>query len=202
MIKTKVYLFGSFALICASGCILNVIITVQLTFSNTADHYLTMANFHSKRKTFKKVVICTWLFLAIFKSCYLFYQYIKDRQPISDYLMASAFDYLLVRLEIAVVYLGLKTENLTLRFHALNTELELWLPLDQVLKINCKHHKLINEIQETSRVGGSIFFFFFIRCIVTTLIMFYALIFIKSDEVIIKLLVWSCIKHITTYFVS
>jgi len=63
-----------------------------------------MTNFPSKRKTFIEVVICIWLLLAIFKSCFLFCQYIKNRQPISDYLMASAFDYLVVRLEIAVLY--------------------------------------------------------------------------------------------------
>lgn len=198
--KAKKYLSGVFVLVTASNCVMNIIVTTQVTFSRIAHNYDT--NFHSKRKIFLEVAVFVWIFAALFQVFNAFYQYIKFRQSTSNLLMVCAFNYLLLRLEVAVLYLGFRTENLSFRCDALNNKLSLWLPLEDVVKMTTKHHKLLNEIQEISKVGGLTIFVFCLRCVGAILINLYSLIFIKSDEVILTWFLLFRIKYIVTYFVS
>lgn len=196
----KTYLSGVYALIIISNCVMNIIVTTQVTFSDIAHNYAT--NFHSKRKIFLEVAVFVWILAEFFQNLTSFYQNIKYRQPIPRLLMMSSFNYLLLRLEMAVLYLGFRTENLSVRCDTLNNKLNLWLPLDDVVKITKKHHELLNEIQEISKIGGLTIFVFCLRCVGSILINLYSLIFIKSDEKIITWFLWFRCKYIVTYFVS
>lgn len=122
---------------------MNIIVTTQMTFSGIAHSYVP--NFHSKRKIFLEVAV--WIFAELSQIFNIVYQYTKYRQPISNLLMACAFNYLLLRLEIAVLYLGFRTENLSFRYEALYNKLNLWLSLDDVVKMFCIYftdHELLN----------------------------------------------------------
>lgn len=198
--KAKKYLSGVFVLVTASSCIMNIIVTTQVTFSDIAHTCAT--RFHSKRKLFLEVAVFVWIFAELIQIFNIVYQYSKYRQPISNLLMVCAFNYLLLRLEIAVLYLGFRAENLSIRYDALNNKLNLWLSLDDVVKINTKHHELLNEMQEISKVGGLIIFVFCLRCVGAILINLYSLIFIKTNVVIISWFLLFRIKYIATYFVS
>lgn len=199
--KYKTQWGGGFVFISVSSCILNVIVTFRLSFSSKAEDYATI-KLHSKRKLFLEAVIFTWIFFGVYKLCHFTYQYINYHQSIFAILIGYSNDYLLFRLEITVLYLGLRIENLALRFDVLSSDLELWLPLEEVEKINGKLHMLINEIQEMSKIAGQIIFLFCLRCVGAILTNFYSLIFVHSEQLLIKLVVWYSIKQITNYFVS
>lgn len=200
--KSKTYISGVFMLVVLSSCVLNIVITIQLTFSRSAAKYTTtLVNLHSKRKTFLETVVFLWILIDVYKTCHTSYHYLKQGRAISSILILFSFNYLILRIQVAVLYVGLKIENIALRFEVLNRELSLWLPLYRVIKINQQHHKLVNEIQEISRVVGPTTFLFCLRSIGVMLINFYSLIFLQPDEMIIKVLVWFRIKHILMHFV-
>lgn len=199
--RAKKYLSGVFVLVTASSCIMNIIVTAQMTFSGIAHSYYS-PNFHSKRKIFLEVAVFLWIFAELSQIFNKVYQYTKYRQPLSNLLMVCAFNYLLLRLEIAVLYLGFRTENLSFRYDVLNNKLNLWLSLEDVVKINTKHHLLLNEFQKISKIGGSTIFVFGLRCVGATLINLYSLIFIKTNVAIITWFLLFRMKYIATYFVS
>lgn len=184
-----------------SNCILNVAITIRLPFGSKVEDYAAI-KLHSKRKLLLEAVIFAWIFLEIYKLCHLSYKYYKYRQPTFFFVAGYSYSYLLFRLELTVLYLGLRIEHLALRFDALNSKLNLWLPLEEVVKINRRHHILINEIQELSRIVGPIFFLFCLRSVGAILTNFHSLLFISSDELLVKWMALYSVKQIATYFVS
>lgn len=198
--KYKLLWGRGFVTIGVGNCVLNVFITIHLSFGSKVEDYAAI-KLHSKRKLFLEAIIFAWIFLDVYKLCHLSYQYYKYHETIFSFLEGYSYDYLLFRLEITVLYLGLRIERLVLRFDALISEMGLWLPLEEVVKINRRHHTLINEIQEISRITGPIFFLFCLRCVGAILTNFYSLFFIQSNEQLIKLMFWYNIKQITTYFV-
>lgn len=199
--RSKTYISGVFMLVVLSSCVINIVITIQLTFSRTAAKYTTLVNLHSKKRTFLKTVVFLWILIDVYKTCHTSYHYLKKGQAISSILILFSFNYLILRIQVAVLFVGLRIENIALRFDVLNRELSLWLPLHRVIKINKQHHHLVNEIQALSRVVGSTTLLFCLRSIGVMLINFYSLIFIQPDEIIIKVLLWFRIKHILTHFV-
>lgn len=190
-----------FVTIGVSNCVLNVVITIRLPFGSKVEDYAAI-KLHSKRKLLLEAVIFAWMFLEIYKLCHLSYQYYKYHQPIFFFVAGYSYAYLIFRLELTVLYLGLRIEHLALRFDALNSKLNLWLPLEEVVKINRRHHTLINEIQELSRIVGPIFFLFCLRSVGAILTNFYSLLFIPSDELLVKRMALYSVKQIATYFVS
>lgn len=199
--KTKTYISRVFVLILISNCGINMILTIQLTFSRIAAKYTTLVNHHSKRRTFLEYLVLAWILTDFYKTCHTLYHYVKRGQTICSILILFSFNYLIFRLQVAVLYLGLRIENLALRFDVLNRELRLWLPLHRVIKINKQYHMLVNEIQAMSEVVGPSTLLFCLRSVGIILTNFYSLIFIQPDEILIKVLLWTRVKHILMHFV-
>lgn len=202
MAKNRTYLSSLFIFTNVSNCILNILVSVQWMFSSFGKNYKTMASFQSKRKLFLEAVVYIWIVIDLYKLYHLSFHYLKQHSRITAILIAYSYSYLVLRIEMAVLYLVLRTENLSIRFAALNRQLNMWLPLNRVVNITAEHHRLINEIQEIFRLTGSTIFIFCLRCVGTILINIYVLLFIKWDETTLTMPAWYRIKHFATYFVS